>query len=281
MDASFSAVAQAIAAYLARAPSATDEVDAAVQHLCRSAQQAVPRRGFAAAPGRDHAVILAPAIASGLNHMASAIAVPGRAAGRFALVLSLRTAPGCSRSRRTDRLCRADRSGWTADRAGVPRRLHPDGARHVLSAACPSRDRPLSADLRPRAVGPRQRPSGSCHPASSCCTARTSRTRCARLASHCWRSMGGAATSTRRRFIFERRQNPRRRAPRGRTSVRAAFDACSGVTCVAACRVTRPPGAILVMRLPTSRLPTKPRVSQQVLPTRSSVDACAAGERHG
>ena len=74
VDASFSAVAQAIAAYLARAPSATDEVDAAVQHLCRSAQQAVPRRGFAAAPGRDHAVILAPAIASGLNHMASAIA---------------------------------------------------------------------------------------------------------------------------------------------------------------------------------------------------------------
>jgi len=74
VDASFSTVAQAIAAHLERAPSVTDEVDAAVQHLRRSALDAVPRQGFTAVPGRDHAAILARAVASGLNHSAAAIA---------------------------------------------------------------------------------------------------------------------------------------------------------------------------------------------------------------
>jgi quercetin dioxygenase-like cupin family protein len=74
MDASFSSVARTIAAHLASAPSSTEEIDAAVQHLRRSAGVAVPREGFVAMPGRDHAAILAPAIAAGLDHGAADIA---------------------------------------------------------------------------------------------------------------------------------------------------------------------------------------------------------------
>ncbi len=74
VDASFLAVAQAIAAHLEHVPPVTDEVDAAAQHLRLSAQQAVPRPGFTAVPGRDHSAILAPAVAAGLRNPASAIA---------------------------------------------------------------------------------------------------------------------------------------------------------------------------------------------------------------
>jgi Dimethlysulfonioproprionate lyase len=74
MDASFASVAQAIAAHLAHAPAQTDEVDAAARHLGRSAQVALPREDFVPVSNRDHTAILAPAIASGLNHAASGIA---------------------------------------------------------------------------------------------------------------------------------------------------------------------------------------------------------------
>jgi len=74
VDASFSAVAQAIATHLEHGQPVTDEVDAAVQHLRGSARNAVPRQGFTAVPGRDHAAILARAVASGLNHSTAAIA---------------------------------------------------------------------------------------------------------------------------------------------------------------------------------------------------------------
>jgi quercetin dioxygenase-like cupin family protein len=74
MDASFSTVARAIAAHLARAPSLEDEVAAAVRHLRRSAEIAVPRTDFTATSGRDHTALLAQAIAAGVDHAASAIA---------------------------------------------------------------------------------------------------------------------------------------------------------------------------------------------------------------
>jgi hypothetical protein len=74
MDGSFSAVAQAIAAHLARIPPATKEVHAAIRHLRQSAQSAVPRPDFAAEPGRDFATILAASVAAGLDHAAAGIA---------------------------------------------------------------------------------------------------------------------------------------------------------------------------------------------------------------
>jgi hypothetical protein len=74
VDGSFSGVARTIAAHLARAPASTDEVDAAVRHLRQAAQAAVPLQDFAAVPGRDHATILAPAIAAGRTHAAADIA---------------------------------------------------------------------------------------------------------------------------------------------------------------------------------------------------------------
>jgi mannose-6-phosphate isomerase-like protein (cupin superfamily) len=74
MDASFARVAQAIAAHLARAPALTDEVDAAVRHLARSAEIALPREDFVAASNRDHTTVLAPAIAAGLTYPAAGIA---------------------------------------------------------------------------------------------------------------------------------------------------------------------------------------------------------------
>jgi mannose-6-phosphate isomerase-like protein (cupin superfamily) len=74
MDASFARVAQAIAAHLASVPALADEVDAAVQHLARSAKIAQPREYSATVPILDHTAILTPAIAAGLNHPASGIA---------------------------------------------------------------------------------------------------------------------------------------------------------------------------------------------------------------
>lgn len=74
MDGSFSGVAQAIAAHLAGVPPVTDEVDAAVLHLRRSAEAAVPRPAFSPAPGRDFAAILATAVAAGRSHAAGGIA---------------------------------------------------------------------------------------------------------------------------------------------------------------------------------------------------------------
>ena len=74
MDASFARVAQAIAAHLASVPALADEVDAAVQHLARSAKIAQPREYSATVPTRDHTAILTPAIAAGLNHPATGIA---------------------------------------------------------------------------------------------------------------------------------------------------------------------------------------------------------------
>ena len=74
MDASYSSLARAIAAHLARAPSSTEEINESVQHLRRSAEAAAPRQGFAAAPGRDHTAILTPAIAAGLDRGTADIA---------------------------------------------------------------------------------------------------------------------------------------------------------------------------------------------------------------
>jgi mannose-6-phosphate isomerase-like protein (cupin superfamily) len=74
MDVSFSNVARAIVTHLAAVLSSTDEVDAAVRHLHRSARAAAPRQGFEATPGRDYAAILAPAIAAGRNHAVAGIA---------------------------------------------------------------------------------------------------------------------------------------------------------------------------------------------------------------
>ncbi len=74
MDATFAHVAQAIAAHLARARAPTDEIDAAVRHLRHAAEVASPREGFVSVPNRDHAAILAPAIAAGLTHAAASIA---------------------------------------------------------------------------------------------------------------------------------------------------------------------------------------------------------------
>jgi len=74
MAGSFSDVAQSIAAHLDSVPSMTDEIDAAAQHLRRSAREVLPRQDFAAEPGRDFSAILAPAIAAGCNHPACGIA---------------------------------------------------------------------------------------------------------------------------------------------------------------------------------------------------------------
>ena len=74
MDGSYSHVAQAIAAYLAGAPPSAGDVDAAVLHLRQAARVAVPRPGFATAPGHDYAAILAPAIAAGRKHAVAGIA---------------------------------------------------------------------------------------------------------------------------------------------------------------------------------------------------------------
>jgi quercetin dioxygenase-like cupin family protein len=74
MDVSFSNVARAIATHLTGVPSSTNEVDAAVRHLHRSAQAAAPRQGFEATPGPDYGAILAPAIAAGRTHAVAGIA---------------------------------------------------------------------------------------------------------------------------------------------------------------------------------------------------------------
>ena len=74
MDASFSTLARAIAAHLARAPASTEEIDELVQHLRRSAAAAVPRQDYAAEPGRDHTATLTPAIAAGLDRDTAGIA---------------------------------------------------------------------------------------------------------------------------------------------------------------------------------------------------------------
>jgi len=74
MDGSYSGVARAIARHLSSAPTPTDEIGAAARHLQRSAEGALPRPGFALAPGRDFAPILATAIAVGRHDVAADIA---------------------------------------------------------------------------------------------------------------------------------------------------------------------------------------------------------------
>lgn len=73
MAGTFANVARAIATHLATAPTpaplATD-----LLHLRQAAERAVPRDGYAAAPGRDYTAILSPALAAARGHPAAAIA---------------------------------------------------------------------------------------------------------------------------------------------------------------------------------------------------------------
>lgn len=66
MDGSFSAVAAAIAAHLATAPPASNDVGDALRRLRRAAVTARPRQGYRPAPlPRDYRSVLAPAIVAG------------------------------------------------------------------------------------------------------------------------------------------------------------------------------------------------------------------------
>lgn len=74
MAGSFLDVAQAIAAHLTAVPRQTDAVDAAVQHLLRSAKAAVPQQDFATALDHDYSSILAAAVTAAQTHPAAGIA---------------------------------------------------------------------------------------------------------------------------------------------------------------------------------------------------------------
>jgi mannose-6-phosphate isomerase-like protein (cupin superfamily) len=70
----FASVAAAIAAQLSNI-RATGEMSAAIGHMRRAAEMAVPRKSARTREGRDHAAILAPAIAAARAGPAAGIAV--------------------------------------------------------------------------------------------------------------------------------------------------------------------------------------------------------------